>query len=172
MTDVALALGSNLGDSRDCLSTAARAIADLPETHLVAASNVYRTPPWGVTDQPDFLNACILIETGLEPEDLLAACKGLERAAGRQRGEKWGPRTLDIDILWYGTLEQSCAHLILPHPHMLSRGFVLVPLADIAPDMSIAGKSIAVHAARFADEPILPVGPLLAQPQGYRTGAS
>jgi 2-amino-4-hydroxy-6-hydroxymethyldihydropteridine diphosphokinase len=111
---------------------------------LLARSSDYRTPPWGVTDQPPFINACIEIETDLAPRELLRRAQEIERAFGRDRAaeRRWGPRPLDIDILTYGDVRLDDPDLALPHPRLFERAFVLVPLAEIAPDRTIAGRPI------------------------------
>jgi 2-amino-4-hydroxy-6-hydroxymethyldihydropteridine diphosphokinase len=143
MAEVLLALGGNVGDVR---ATFDRAVAMLLEQGLrfVARSSDYRTPPWGKTDQPDFINACLVVETTLAPAALLARTQEVERALGRDRiHEHWGPRTIDIDILAYDDLRIDQANLKLPHPHLFERAFVLVPLAEIAPDRVVAGRRVA-----------------------------
>ncbi len=109
---------------------------------VLAVSRLYRTPPWGKTDQSWFFNACALIETKLAPEALLDVCLGIEREMKRERIERWGPRTIDIDVLTYGAVLQSTPKLHLPHPRMTQRGFVLMPLADIAADLVVEGKTV------------------------------
>jgi 2-amino-4-hydroxy-6-hydroxymethyldihydropteridine diphosphokinase len=108
---------------------------------ITARSSDYRTPPWGVTDQPPFINAVVAVSTTLGPHALLTRAQACERALGRDRAKErhWGPRTIDLDILAYDDLALNDATLTLPHPHMFERAFVLVPLAEIAPDRVIAG---------------------------------
>jgi 2-amino-4-hydroxy-6-hydroxymethyldihydropteridine diphosphokinase len=113
-----------------------------PDCRIVAVSRLYRTPPWGKTDQDWFFNACVLMETTLGPEALLDACLGIERDMKRERKERWGPRTIDIDVLTYEGVEQSGGRLELPHPRMTGRGFVLMPLADVAPFLEIDGRTV------------------------------
>ena len=147
-----VALGSNLGDSRQHLLDAIEALAALPHTEVTARSRVYRTPPWGVTDQPDFLNAVVALETALEPHDLLDALLAIERAAGRQRnGERWGPRTLDLDLLHVADRTVNDERLTLPHPHIADRAFVLLPLYDVAPDLEIPGQGRVADLLRGVD---------------------
>jgi 2-amino-4-hydroxy-6-hydroxymethyldihydropteridine diphosphokinase len=136
-----IALGGNVGDVR---STFDRAIALLRENGTVrvtARSSDYRTPPWGVTEQPPFVNAVIAVATKLAPHDLLALAAECERKLGRERARerRWGPRPIDLDLLAYDDLVLIDRDLILPHPHLFERAFVLVPLAEIAPDQVIAG---------------------------------
>jgi 2-amino-4-hydroxy-6-hydroxymethyldihydropteridine diphosphokinase len=124
----------------------------LPQTAVTARSRIYRTPPWGVTDQPDFLNAVVALETPLPPHDLLNALLGIERAAGRQRnGERWGPRTLDLDLLHVAGQTINDERLTLPHPHIADRAFVLLPLNDVAPELDIPGQGKVVELLRNVD---------------------
>lgn len=108
---------------------------------------LYRTPPWGKTDQAWFVNACALIETALVPEALLDVCLSVERDMKRERVERWGPRTIDIDVLTYDDISQAGGRLEIPHPRMTERGFVLMPLADIAADMVVKEKPVATWLA-------------------------
>ncbi|MCU4177929.1 2-amino-4-hydroxy-6-hydroxymethyldihydropteridine diphosphokinase [Bosea sp. BH3] len=140
--EAALALGGNLGDPVAAFAAALRGLRDHPSIMLRALSSVYRTPPWGKTDQPEFLNMAALVETTLAPEDLLALCLELERAGGRERGERWGPRTLDIDILTYGEQAIDRPGLQLPHPRIAERAFVLAPLAEIMTERLIGGRAV------------------------------
>lgn len=129
---VYLGLGTNKGDRQANLRAA---IEDLPpEVTVTAESSVYQTPPWGYTDQPDFLNMVAAGETRLAPQELLAYLKELEQQVGRTATFRWGPREIDIDILDYGGQMLDLEGLTLPHPRMEARAFVLVPLAEIAPE--------------------------------------
>ena len=139
----AIGLGGNIGDVADAFITALAALDARNDCAIVARSSVWRTPPWGKTDQPDFLNMCALLDTTLAPHALLDVCLALEAAAGRVRFERWGPRVLDIDVLAYGDLAVSDERLVVPHPRMFERAFVLAPLAEIAPDLHIGGKDVA-----------------------------
>jgi 2-amino-4-hydroxy-6-hydroxymethyldihydropteridine diphosphokinase len=150
MAQAFIALGGNLGDVR---STFDRAIAMLCEgaaVRLVTRSSDYRTPPWGVVDQPAFRNAVVEVATSLSPHQLLARALSCERALGRDRApeSRWGPRPIDIDILAYDDVELHDAELTLPHPHLFERAFVLVPLAEIAPDRRIGGLRVRDALAR------------------------
>jgi 2-amino-4-hydroxy-6-hydroxymethyldihydropteridine diphosphokinase len=143
-----LSLGANLGARAQALREALRRLAQLPGTRLSRASSFYETAPWGKTDQPPFLNGAVCLSTRLAPEALLAACQEIERALGRVRHEHWGARTLDIDLV-YGVrggqaVRVATPRLTLPHPYLLERAFVLVPLAEIAPTLVLAGRPIAV----------------------------
>lgn len=131
-----LALGANIGEPRKQLAEAVRHIDAHPDIEVTKASDVIETEPWGMTDQPRFLNMAIEVETALQPADLLAACLLIEEAMGRQREEKWGPRVIDIDLIAYGRERLRIDGLTLPHPHAHERDFVLVPLREIAPDMA------------------------------------
>jgi 2-amino-4-hydroxy-6-hydroxymethyldihydropteridine diphosphokinase len=147
-----VALGSNLGDSQQQLVDAIHALAALPHTRLLARSHIYRTPPWGVHDQPDFLNAVVVLETPLLPHDLLDAMLEIERAAGRERnGERWGPRTLDLDLLHVAGKTVNDERLSLPHPHISERAFVLLPLNELAPDLEIPGQGRVADLLRAVD---------------------
>jgi 2-amino-4-hydroxy-6-hydroxymethyldihydropteridine diphosphokinase len=144
MAEALLALGGNVGSVRDTLDRAIAALSDGETVRLIARSSDYRTPPWGVADQPPFVNLCIAVETALAPHALLARAQAVERAFGRQRaGEaRWGPRPLDIDLIAYDDVTLATPELILPHPRWFERAFVLVPLAEIAPDWVIAGRRV------------------------------
>lgn len=147
-----VALGSNLGESKLHLLDAIEALAGLPHTEVVARSRIYRTQPWGKLDQPDFFNAVVALETALEPHDLLGALLDIERAAGRQRnGERWGPRTLDLDLLHMSGKVVNSERLVLPHPHIADRAFVLLPLHDVAPDLDIPGQGKVADLLRNVD---------------------
>lgn len=136
-----VALGSNLGDTQAHLRLALEALARLPQTRLVAQSRLYRTPPWGVLDQPPFLNAAVELETALAPHALLDELSAIEQAAGRLReGERWGPRTLDLDLLHVDGVVLNDARLTLPHPRIAERAFVLLPLAELAPELDLPGQ--------------------------------
>lgn len=138
-----LGLGANLGDAAATLRRALQHLDTLPQTRLRRASRLYRTPAWGVTEQPDFVNAAAEVQTGLSPRALLDALLGLERAFGRVRAadgsDRWGPRSLDLDILLYADARIDAPGLQLPHPQMHRRAFVLVPLLEIAPGLAIPG---------------------------------
>ena len=133
MSRVYLALGSNLGDRQANLHSAVEAMPSA--VNPVAVSTVYETPPWGYLDQPAFLNQVIGAETSLEPLELLRYLKRLERKLGRKPGVRYGPRLIDLDILLYDDLVFDDPQLVIPHPRLAERAFVLVPLAEIAPDL-------------------------------------
>jgi 2-amino-4-hydroxy-6-hydroxymethyldihydropteridine diphosphokinase len=144
LAEALLALGGNVGDSRAILDRAVSQLCDGKDIKLRARSSDYRTPPWGMKYQPRFINLCIAVETTLSPHELLARAQSVEIRLGRDRAveKRWGPRTADIDILAYDDLAVAEADLTLPHPHLFERAFVLVPLAEIAPDRVIAGRRV------------------------------
>ncbi len=133
LTKCAIALGSNLGDSLATLKSAIATLNNTPEITVNSHSSWYQTAPVG-PPQPDYINACAILEVALEPEQLLANLLEIEIKFNRIRREKWGPRTLDLDLLLYDDLILDTPTLTLPHPRMTERAFVLVPLAEIAPD--------------------------------------
>jgi 2-amino-4-hydroxy-6-hydroxymethyldihydropteridine diphosphokinase len=151
VAEALVAFGGNIGDMRATLDRAVAMFCDGVEVGLLARSSDYRTPPWGVEDQPAFVNLCIAVTTKLSPRDLLARAHMIERAFGRARASetRWGPRTVDIDILAYDDLALADPDLTLPHPRLFERAFVLVPLAEIAPDRVIAGVRVRDAAARI-----------------------
>jgi 2-amino-4-hydroxy-6-hydroxymethyldihydropteridine diphosphokinase len=136
-----IGLGSNIGESRQALGRALARIEALPDTRVVAVSPCYRTAPWGVTDQPDFLNAVARLATRLEPLALLHRLQSIERHLGRRDdGPRWGPREIDLDILVYAGWVLSLPELTVPHPHLARRAFVLVPLNDLSPALEVPGQ--------------------------------
>ena len=164
MAEALLGLGGNLGDVRTTLGRAVTALCDGREVKLVARSSDYRTPPWGVPDQPPFINLAIVVETALTPRALLDRALRVEAMFGRDRTKerRWGPRILDIDIIAFDALEIEESGLTLPHPHLFERAFVLAPLAEIAPDRKIRGITVAKAFARVDPggiEKLPPLGP-------------
>jgi len=151
MAEALLGLGGNLGDVRTTLGRAVTALCDGREVKLVARSSDYRTPPWGVADQPPFINLAIVVETALTPRALLDRALRVEAMFGRDRTKerRWGPRILDIDIIAFDALEIEESGLTLPHPHLFERAFVLAPLAEIAPHCKIKGTTVAEAFARL-----------------------
>lgn len=139
----AIALGSNLGDSRQILAAALQRLGELAGTTVTARSSLYKTAPVG-PPQPDYLNACALIQTPLSPQGLMQQLLAIEAEFGRLRQERWGPRILDLDILFYGDQVILEPDLHIPHPRLRERAFVLVPLAEIAPDWidPVTGQSV------------------------------
>ncbi len=144
-----IGLGANLGDPAAQLQAALDAIAALPETHLLAASDRYRTPPLGPPGQPDYCNAVASVATGLSPEALMTALLALERSAGRVRGgDRWGPRIIDLDLLHVEGERRRLPSLQLPHPEAGNRSFVMVPWAALAPTLSVPGIGLIAARAR------------------------
>lgn len=135
-----IGLGGNVGDVRASMQQAISGITALPDTQLEAASSLYRTKPWGDADQADFLNACIRISTRLEPLPLLAELKRIEERLKRRKTRRWGPRTIDLDIVVFEGAEGEWDGLTLPHPRAASRIFVIKPLSDLDPQLTIGGK--------------------------------
>ncbi len=158
-TVASLGLGGNIGDPRAAMAHALQEIDQQDTCRILGVSRLYVTPPWGKTDQAEFFNCCALVETTLEAEPLLQLCLSIERQMKRVRLERWGPRTIDIDVLTYGDRVQKTDVLELPHPRMTERGFVIMPLADVAPDLKVNGRCVAdwlqrvdVAGIRIADE--------------------
>ena len=156
MASVLIALGGNVGDVRATFKKAIANICGMTQAALVARSSDYTTPPWGDEQQAPFVNACIEIETTLDPHALLFTLHKIEKRFGRDRAkeQRWGPRTLDLDLLAYDDAVINQPDLTLPHPRLFERAFVLVPLADIAPDRIIAGQSVAAALAQLSTEGI------------------
>jgi 2-amino-4-hydroxy-6-hydroxymethyldihydropteridine diphosphokinase len=136
-----LSLGGNIGDVSATFVQALRRL-EAGGARVVKRSADYETPPWGKTDQPPFVNACAEVATTLAPIELLRLCLEVEASLGRVRKEKWGPRIIDIDVLAYDGVTLDSEDLKLPHPYMLERAFVVVPLSEIAADLVIAGRRI------------------------------
>ena len=155
-----IGLGGNIGDVDAALRAALAALDALPGTRLLRASRFYRTPAWGVEAQPDFTNAVAVLGTTLPARALLDALLDIERAHGRERaadGSRWGPRTLDLDLLLYGESVIDEPGLVVPHPQLHARAFVLVPLADVAPDAMVPGRGrVASLLASLETDGIVP----------------
>lgn len=145
MVAVHLGLGSNLGDRDATLRAAIAAIGS--EVTIARVSSIYETAPWGRRDQPAFLNCCVSAETAIRPRPLLALLKDIERRLGRTPADRWGPRVIDLDLLLYGDEVVADSGLVVPHPHLMERAFVLVPLAEIAGETVIAGAGLTVRDA-------------------------
>ena len=150
MAEALLGLGGNLGDVRLSLDRAVELLCEDGRAKVRAQSSDFRTPPWGVEDQPAYINRCVTLETGLGPRALLERALAVERALGRDRARerRWGPRPIDIDLLSYDDVVIDEPGLTLPHPHWAQRAFVLVPLAEIAADRLIGGVSVRDALAR------------------------
>jgi 2-amino-4-hydroxy-6-hydroxymethyldihydropteridine diphosphokinase len=144
LTEALLALGGNVGEVRDTLDRALLMLCDGTRVQLRARSSDYATPPWGVEDQPPFVNLCVAVATDLTPSALLGRVQAVEQALGRRRAQerRWGPRPIDIDILAYDDVTLAGPELTLPHPRLFERAFVLVPLAEIVPERVIAGRRV------------------------------
>jgi 2-amino-4-hydroxy-6-hydroxymethyldihydropteridine diphosphokinase len=149
----AIGLGANLGDAAATLREALHALDGLPGTRVVRSSPLYRTPAWGNTAQPDFINAAALLHTTLDARTLLDGLLGIERRFGRDRANAthWGPRTLDLDLLLYGEASLDEPGLRVPHPHLHERAFVLVPLAAIAPEQRVPGLGLVSELVAAVD---------------------
>lgn len=160
MNKAHLGLGSNLGDRSANLAEAMRRLNDPPRVEVLRVSSVYETEPVGVSDQPNFLNLVVAISTSLTPHELLDHCLGIEESLGRVRRERWGPRTIDLDLLMFGDVVMDDDRLTLPHPRMAARSFVMVPLAEIAPETIVGGEPARDLAARLGDTGIKQIGSL------------
>jgi 2-amino-4-hydroxy-6-hydroxymethyldihydropteridine diphosphokinase len=157
MADALIALGGNVGDVRATFRKAIANICGMAQAALKARSSDYATPPWGDEQQAPFINACIEIETGLDPHALLFTLHKIESKFGRDRAKerRWGPRTLDLDLIAYDDISMQKPELTLPHPRLFERAFVLVPLAEIVPDRIIAGHRVASALAQLSTAGIL-----------------
>jgi 2-amino-4-hydroxy-6-hydroxymethyldihydropteridine diphosphokinase len=156
MARALIALGGNVGDVRATFRKAIASIGGMTQAALLARSSDYATPPWGGVEQAPFVNACIEIDTPLDPHALLFALQKIERKFGRDRQNerRWGPRTLDLDLIAYDDVSLESPELTLPHPRLFERAFVLVPLAEIAADRVIGGRSIASALAGLSTDGI------------------
>jgi len=149
MTEVALGLGANLGDRCGSIIAALKALDQHPDVTVTRVSSIYATPPWGIVDQPAFLNAVALVETSLSPEALLDVCQDIERELGRRPRLRWGPREIDIDLLNIEGVRIASERLSLPHAGLFERLFVLVPLNEIWGDRPVSGRSLKVAINRL-----------------------
>jgi 2-amino-4-hydroxy-6-hydroxymethyldihydropteridine diphosphokinase len=156
MARALIALGGNVGDVRATFQKAIANICRMTQAALLARSSDYATPPWGDLEQAPFINACIEIDTPLDPHALLFTLQKIETKFGRNRAaeRRWGPRTLDLDLIAYDDVSIATPELTLPHPRLFERAFVLVPLAEISPDRLIGGRSIASGLALLSSEGI------------------
>lgn len=143
-----IGLGGNMGEPIRSMADALRAFDEHPNCAIKGVSRLYRTPPWGKTDQADFFNSCAVLETSLSPLALLDLCLSIERSMKRVRNERWGPRTIDIDVLTYGDSTINVEGLEVPHPRMTQRAFVLMPLAELLPEQLVSGKTISAWLAQ------------------------
>jgi 2-amino-4-hydroxy-6-hydroxymethyldihydropteridine diphosphokinase len=151
--DAFIGLGSNFDGPAAQIRRAVEKLAGLTDTRFVAVSSMYRSAPFGPVEQPDFLNAAAHVQTGLDATELLRALLALEQEQGRVRGQRWGPRSIDLDLLVYGDLECDTDELTVPHPGIAARNFVLLPLQEIAPELVIPGLGRVASMAVNMDEP-------------------
>jgi 2-amino-4-hydroxy-6-hydroxymethyldihydropteridine diphosphokinase len=158
MPEIGLGLGGNVGDPAAAICAAVDAMPARGIATIDRMSSLYRTAPWGGVPQPDYANACTIGRTALAPFDLLDAIKKLERDLGRVDTVRWGPRVIDIDILYYGDLSLQDERLVIPHRDLLRRAFVLIPLAEIAPDLVLDGRRVADAAHEIAGDDVRPWG--------------
>src|SRR5580692_687232 len=156
MANALIALGGNVGEVRDTFKKAIANILGMTQAALLARSSDYATPPWGDQQQARFVNACIEIDTSLDPHALLFTLHKIEAKFGRDRAteKRWGPRTLDLDLIAYDDVKIQKPELTLPHPRLFERAFVLVPLAEIAPERVIAGRAVAAALAQLSTDGI------------------
>ena len=156
MAEALIALGGNVGDVRATFQKAIANICGMTQGALLARSSDYATPPWGNPGQPGFINACIEIDTALDPHALLFTLHKIEKKFGRDRASetRWGPRPLDLDLIAYDDVAIDQPELTLPHPRLFERAFVLVPLTEIAPDRMIGGRSVKAALAGLSTEGI------------------
>ncbi len=164
MSRAYLGLGSNLGDRMSFLAEGVQQLARTPNVRLVATSRVYESPAVGLTAQPDFLNLVAAIDTSLSPRALLRECLAVEARLGRVRHERWGPRTIDIDLLWYDGLLCDEEGLALPHPRLQERAFVVVPLAELAPELRLGERTARELCNQFDQSRLTNRGSLPAHP--------
>lgn len=157
-----IGFGSNLGDSAESIRAAVKCLAEHEDIRLLSVSHLYRTPPWGETNQPSFLNACASITTALRPSDLLSVCKECESRIGRQATYRWGPREIDIDLLTFTHEHINTKELTIPHRELMNRAFVLIPLAEIVPDLrpKDGGPSIGEAASAIDRTGVEQAGPI------------
>ncbi|RXF74628.1 2-amino-4-hydroxy-6-hydroxymethyldihydropteridine diphosphokinase [Hansschlegelia zhihuaiae] len=151
-TEIGLGFGSNVGDKKANLFRAMERVFAGPEIEFVEASSVWRTAPWGYLDQDWFANACAIGRTTLSPEEALAFTQSVEEELGREETFRWGPRVIDVDILYLGDARIASERLVIPHREMFNRAFVLTPLAEIRPDLTLDGRSIRQAAARTGEQ--------------------
>ena len=153
-----IGLGANLGDPQRTLRSALRGLDDVPGTRCLRSSRFYLNPPLGPQNQNYYTNAVAELETGLDPMQLLAWLQDLERRHGRVRGRRWGPRTLDLDLLLAGGLKRRTVRLTLPHPRLHQRAFVLYPLAELAPQLAIPGRgALSYWLTRASSQNLRPI---------------
>lgn len=152
MNKAYLGLGTNMGDKQAYLKEACKIISDNPNINIVKISKVYKTKAWGYTNQDDFLNICIEVDTNLSPEELLEVCHEVENKLNRVRVIRWGPRTIDVDILFFNNIISTDENLTLPHPRIKERAFVLIPLMDLNKELAIDNKTISYYLSNLEKE--------------------
>lgn len=152
MNKAYLGLGTNMGDKQAYLKEACKIISDNPNINIVKISKVYKTKAWGYTNQDDFLNICIEVDTNLSPEELLEVCHEVENKLNRVRVIRWGPRTIDVDILFFNNIISKDENLTLPHPRIKERAFVLIPLMDLNKELAIDNKTISYYLSNLEKE--------------------
>lgn len=162
-TEVFISLGGNIGDPSITIEDALSNLSARRGIVVTTRSPFYLTPPWGKTDQAEFINACATLRTTLTPQQLLKTCLDVETSMGRKRSDRWGPRIIDIDILTYGDEAVSEENLVIPHPYIAERAFVLVPLRDIAPDFTLNGTHIDTMISKLDTSGIVNLDPTTAQ---------
>jgi 2-amino-4-hydroxy-6-hydroxymethyldihydropteridine diphosphokinase len=155
--DAVIGLGSNVGDKPANITRAIELLTGRGDIRLVATSRLYRTAPWGVLEQDWFVNACASVATDLAPRELLARCLAVEAEMKRVREQRWGPRIIDVDVLVYRDVRLDEPDLVLPHPRIAERAFVLVPLMEIAPEIVVAGHSLAHWLSRLDASDVVPL---------------
>ena len=151
MNKAYLGLGKNIGDREEYLKKACALINSHGKINILNYSKIYETAAWGYEDQGDFLNLCIEVQTILSPQELLAVCQEVEQELNRVRTIRWGPRTIDVDILFYNEDIISEENLIVPHPRIKERGFVLVPLLDLNGDLIIEGNNLTYYLSKIEE---------------------
>lgn len=152
MNKAYLGLGTNIGDRLEYLNRACEILIENEKIKLTKKSKIYETKAWGYTEQADFLNMCIEVETSLNPKELLAVCQNVEQALNRKRIIRWGPRTIDVDILFFNDIILDDEELTIPHPRIEERAFVLIPLLDLNNNLFIKDKSISMCLDLLTDE--------------------
>jgi len=151
MSKYYIGLGANLNDRVSTIRQAVDQLKHTPGFTVTASSTLYESPPWGKTDQPPFINGVVAVDTQLDPETVLDRCLEIEQSLGRIRHEKWGPRTIDLDLLYAQDIIINTERLTLPHPFLTERAFVLVPLAEIATNIYYQGKPFSWYRDRLSN---------------------
>ena len=147
-----IGLGTNMGDRKVYLRQACKMLNEHEQINILKISKIYETKAWGYIQQEDFLNICVEIDTLLQPMQLLSVCHQIEENLNRKRTIRWGPRTIDVDILFFNNLISKDENLILPHPRIKERAFVIIPLMDLNTDLLIENKSIAYYFSKLSEE--------------------